>query len=120
MDKIWDLIRTALLALFGPPDVDDEAGLRKWIQESLAWLDWIAKRTDTKIDDQIAAGLRRVVEDDAIWGVVYDLLVKLLGDGVIDEKVGERADVAAVAGRAGIPIGMFVQVLMLLLKLLRK
>ena len=130
-DKIWNMIRTIMLCFFGPPDVDDEAALLKWIDESLAWLGWFAQRTKTKLDDQIVAALRAVTSDPVKWAVLYPLIMKLFGDGVIGDamKVGDengaaalnaRSDVAEAASKVGIPIGMFIQVLLMLLKLLRR
>ena len=132
-ERIWDMIRTIMLGFFGPPDVDDEAALLKWIDESLAWLGWFAQRTKTKLDDQIVAALRAVTSDPAKWAVVYPLILKLFGDGVIGSAsptstigvaeaaaLNARADVTEAASKVGIPIGLFIQLLLMLLKLLRR
>jgi len=130
-EKIWEGIRAAMLALFGPPDVDDEAALLKWLNKMLGLLAWFAAQTETELDDKAIAGLKDVVHNPAKWAVVYPLIVKLFGDGVIGEAIGRgddeaaaalnaRRDVEETAGNVGIPIGLFVQVLLMLLKLLRR
>ena len=85
LDKLWDVLKTVMWALFRPPDVDDEKALVEWLDESLAWLGWFARRTKTTIDDQIVAALDGIVHDPAKWAVVYPLIVKLFGDGVIGD-----------------------------------
>ncbi len=123
-DKIWEGIRAAILTFFGPPDVDDEAALLDWLDKTLSLLDWIAARTSTDIDDKAVAGLREVVQTPAKWAVVYPLVVKMFGDGVIGTvdaaTVEARGDVAKAAAAVGMPIGLFVQILLMLLKLLRR
>ena len=132
LDKFWDAVRTLMLAFFGPPDVDDEPALKAWIEKMLGWLAFIAAQTKkTQLDDQAVAGLKAIVASPAKWAVVYELIVRMLGDGVIGNamKIGDedgaaalkaRSDVAELAGKVGIPIGVFIQVLLMLLKLLRR
>ncbi len=129
-DKIWEGIRVAMLTFFGPPDVDDEVALRKWMDKMLGLLRFIAARTRTDADDRAVAGLQDIVDSPARWAVVYRLIIKMFGDGVIGPALGigalngaaieARSDVKEAADEIGLPIGLFVQILLMLLKLLRK
>ncbi len=130
-DQIWNGIRAAMLAFFGPPDVDDESALRAWLEEMLGLLAWIAARTRTSVDDEVVAGLTTLVEDEEKWGIFHPLIVKLLGDGVIGEAMSRgdeagtamlraRSDMAAMAEEMGIPIFLLIRIVLMLLKLLRR
>lgn len=131
-DKIWDKIRDVMLTFFGPPDVDDEPALKAWLVKMLGLLDWFARRTRPDIDDKIVDALEAIVADPAKWAVLYGILVKLFGDGAIGPVVAfgrmdavaagmeGRSDVQEAADRLGLPIGLFVQLLLFLLKLFRR
>ena len=129
-DKIWDKVRDVVMMFFGPPDVDDEVALKAWLTKMLGLLDWFAARTRVEVDDKIVDALQAIVETPAKWAVLYGILVKLFGDGVIGPAVAAgnmggvvldgRGDVTEAAGKLGLPIGFFVQLLLFLLKLFRR
>lgn len=121
-DTILNWVKDTLLRFIGPPDVDNEPKFKAWVTRALKIMDSIAVRTRTEVDDQVVDGLQDVVEDPGKWSLVYPLLVTLFGDGTvtIGSDLGKRADVAEVAGKVGLDLGLFVQILLAVLRLLGK
>jgi hypothetical protein len=135
-DKIWDKLEQVgkwfiglIWALWGPPDIDEEAEFREWLDSALALFERMVKRTPTKVDDKLLGPVidevQAIIANDTQWLVLYMLLKKLLGDGRViiggpPPELGEDTDVAAAATRMGISIPLLIQIILLILKLLKR
>jgi len=67
-----------LLQLGLPPDVNEEAALKIWIQRLLATFNDIAITTPSAIDDKVVLFLSKAVNDEETWAVIYNLMKLLL------------------------------------------
>jgi len=94
-------IFSALAKLLPLPDLADEAGCRQWCRALVGVLNQIADLTTTTLDDSAVAVIGNVVEDDTLWGLLWDLVSWLTSGAVADDAVTE-AKARALGEKVGI------------------
>jgi len=88
-----------LMALGRPPIIADEEALRQWLRDLVAVLKAIAAETPTAIDDDGVEMLSSLLDNDAVWKVVYSTIVLLVSDGILfgEAEEAELSDKLATA-----------------------
>ncbi len=113
-----------LLPLLMWPGTEDGEKLRAWCREIVAFLDKLADLTETNMDDDAVAALRKIISNNETWSMWYSLLVALQtdedGDG--DEELllaPYKDDVGNLAERLGVPVATIIALIMMMLQAIK-
>lgn len=91
-----------LLKLWPLPDWSDSPKVRAWFVEVLAFLDYLADKTETTMDDEAIEAASKLIMDDANWAAFYGLLYDLVNGDVDIAPLPSDPRVCAVADKAAI------------------
>jgi len=85
---------SGIFALGAPPPLLDAAAVREWLRNLVQITKDIAAETPTELDDKATAMLAGVLENDAVWQVLYSTFILIVdGDFLFDEK--EEAELSS-------------------------
>lgn len=121
-----------LLRLARVPDLSDKPAVREWLKHLLRIAAEAAEATANQLDDTAVALLTKLVETDATWDRLYELLLSLAQrisssepiamDAVVQEvstflTVGQEESVIGTT-EAALDLGMLVELLLAIIRLL--
>lgn len=87
------------------PDLADEAGCRQWCRTLVGVLKQVAELTTTTIDDSVVATVAKVVEDDSLWGLLWDLVSWITARSTTGEEGITTSKARVLADKLGIDWG---------------
>jgi len=98
--SFFEVLRIVLrvLSVGPPPPIEQEAELRAWVRSVFEMADELADMSATPVDDQLVQVALKLVNDDEIWSLAYQMLVAIVTDD--DNKVG--ASFNQLTSKAGI------------------
>lgn len=114
------LVKLNLRRLFDLPAVQDSAETREWCRALADAGDVLADLTVIEADDQAVAALRAIVDSDAAWEKIHQLLLAFVGERppvVGDDRVNA---VGAIVGFDPVLIFTIVQTLLAIWKWLKE
>ena len=110
-----------VLGLGMPPSIDDEPALRGWCRKLAEVWEALAKLTDTMTDDQIVAGIAKLVTTDAYWTALYAILdaaSQYLSDEDQRAAAGSSGKTAVLAEEASIDPSALVAIIGAILQII--
>jgi len=117
-EKFVRQLVVALGEILGVPPIEDEAAVREFVRKVLVCLKYLSKWTPSRWDDKLILQAAAAIEDDAMWAVLYRvLLVVFRGETVAVALAGNR-ELYAAAARLDIDWPTVVKIVKLLVQIL--
>jgi len=73
---MFDLLKLTMLVFLKPQKINDEKSCRAFLRELILLVKSLAMETETQIDDVLLNGVEFIVNNDALFAYVYQLILE--------------------------------------------